>query len=142
MPDVIRDLWPSDVATDVVTPVAILRFQGAQLRKKTKNLLEADVVTEADSGWVVHHFDLVAPALDNYRYRLFSVRHKERIVYPAHIEGTTGAALPPSPTQSKFMDVLGEVLQSNEAKSVIHSLIAESNEVRGDSPERTEPQQA
>ena len=43
----IPDLWPAEVAiTTVLSPLAILRHQAGQLRRKTKNILEAEVLSE------------------------------------------------------------------------------------------------
>lgn len=157
MPDMIPDLWPADVVTTVVTPLAIMRFQAGQLRQRTGNLLQGDIQTEADfdKGWTQHHFELVAPALDHYRYRLFTARHRADLVYPVVVESAciegegegearfpvvtqalqsalkrTGP--PEAATQQEFIELVGNIFRSKKARSVIHSLIARSNDLGGE----------
>jgi hypothetical protein len=129
MPDVIPDLWPEDiVVTHVRTPLAILQHQAAQLREKTKNLLEAEVDTNRVEEHVEYYFELIAPALYRYRYRLFRVRHHQDMVYPALVEGTAPADSGTANTEQEFIELIGKVLRSNKAKAVIQSLIAQSIE--------------
>lgn len=150
MPSAIPDLWPDEVAvTDVLTPSAIMRYQAGQLREKTKSLLEGEVQTAENEGWKLHSFDLLAPALNRYRYRLFSARHRKEMVYPVIVESPCleskatrnalldalgGAAIPlgqsEAATQQEFIDLIGKVLRSDHAKSVIQSLIAQSQDAR------------
>jgi hypothetical protein len=89
MPDVIPDLWPDDLAAPtVLTPLAILKFQAGQLRQRTKGLLEVDIQTQEKTNGnlhLQHSFDLIAPALNRYRYRLFTVEHDEQMVYPVTV---------------------------------------------------------
>lgn len=152
MPDLIPDLWPDDIAvTDVVTPLAIMGYQAGQLRARTQGLLEGEVQTALDDGWTHHYFDLIAPALDRYRYRLFTARHRNEMVYPVIVESVCleeknqGSALlqalknpellgeknggpQEAATQREFIELVGRILRSNHAKSVIQSLIAQSND--------------
>jgi len=82
----IPDLWPTDVTLpDVLSPATLLRYQAGQLRAKTRNLLEAEIETVPGENEVTIEFYVVAPALDRYRYLLFSVRHRPDLVYPATI---------------------------------------------------------
>jgi hypothetical protein len=134
MPDTIPDLWPDEVAvTDVITPLAILNYQASQLRQKTKNLLEAEVSTDhvSKKGYVLHHFELIAPALGRYRYRLFTAGHKDEFVYPVEVKTNEGEEPIEAATQQEFLKVLGQVLWSSRARSVIQSLIAQSNDAHG-----------
>lgn len=134
MPETIPDLWPKEVSVDVVTPLAVLRHQAGLLRKRTNNLLRADVQSERGENEVVHHFELIAPALDHYRYRLFSVRHPFNLVYPSLIEAPEfdePEGYPVASTQGELLDLIKGILQSTRTTSVIHSLIAQINEAHG-----------
>jgi hypothetical protein len=98
----IPDLWPEDIAVDSVTPLAILNAQATKLAEKTKGLLEAEVTTHEEQEPVpqpgvvdvsrplskillVHEFDVIAPALQNYRHRIMSVKHSPELCYPCRI---------------------------------------------------------
>jgi hypothetical protein len=134
----IPDLWPTDVTvTDVLSPATILRYQAGQLRGKTRNLLEAEVETVPGENEVTIEFYVVAPALDRYRYLLFSVKHRPDLVYPATIVAecfnVSGYERPEADGQQEFTKLVGQVLSSRETRSVIHSLIAKSNEGKASS---------
>ena len=87
-----RNLWPEDIAvTDAVAPVSILKEQASLLGNRTRNLVEGSVSRRIDidsfgddSFW--YEFDLVAPALNRYQYRLFSIKHSINF-YPLTITG-------------------------------------------------------
>jgi hypothetical protein len=135
----IPDLWPTDVTVpDVLSPATILRYQAGQLRVKTRNLLEAEIETVPGENEVKIEFYVVAPALDRYRYLLFSVRHDPQLVYPATIVAECLRQIPgPYPKaegQQHFTALIGQVLSSRETRSVIHSLIARSNDAKALSP--------
>jgi len=71
------DLWPQALAVaQTKSPVAILREQASLLRDKTEHEVEAEVeLGESKTQGFIYHFYLVAPTLNNYRFRLFSVVH-------------------------------------------------------------------
>ena len=139
MPDVIPDLWPDDVVlSTVLSPLAILRFQAGQLRQRTKGLLEAEVqMEEKKEGRIQLSFDLIAPALDRYRYRLFTMEHDKQLVYPVRLDlggfcfpGEFGNYLDwvDAASQDEFVRWVAEIFKCERVRSVIHSLIARSND--------------
>lgn len=71
------DLWPETlVSPEVKSPSAILREQASLLGKKTQDKIIADVeLGETKTQEFVYHFYLIAPSLNNYYFRLFSVTH-------------------------------------------------------------------
>src|SRR5208282_1331360 len=73
----VDNLWPEDFGVPKqVPPVTILRTQAALLGQRTKNIVEAEVKTAVSApDEFMHSFNLVAPALDFYTYRLFFVTH-------------------------------------------------------------------
>ena len=116
------DLWPDDIGeTDLVPPVAVLREQAALLGKKTRPLVRARVESSGDGEMLHHTFTLTAPALD-YRLELFTVVHPVSF-YPMMFFWR-GERKDLS-TPEEFMEHLKTVLQSNDTKKVVHSLLAQ-----------------
>lgn len=131
-----RDLWPDDIAVnEVVAPVAILKHQASLLGERTKNLVEG-IVTQrkreyGETGFI-YDFYLVAPALDFYRYRLFSISHTVDF-YPLSIQDIGGPDLDGHASKLKvndeeeFLQALAKVFSSEKTKGIISSLIAQSS---------------
>lgn len=83
----VEDLWPEKLeSAKIRPPVAILKEQASLLGKKTKNVVEGRVASISDIGSdnIEHAFFLAAPALGDYRYRLFTMSHDIRM-YPVNI---------------------------------------------------------
>jgi hypothetical protein len=134
MPNGNEDLWPADVETStIVPPLAILRRQAAALGERTQGLLEGQVETFTKGDEFTQVFYVVAPSLD-YRYKLFEVRHGVE-GYPVYTttEGRrpvfprfgTGPAPLKLDTPDEFVDWLKQVLNSDETKRVIGSLLSQ-----------------
>lgn len=137
----IPNLWSEkDVKVEVLSPLAILQTQAANLETMTKGLIEAEITTLTNErGETLYNLDLVAPALGGYRHRLFGISHKQDMVYPVKFilpsSQNFGSMFPfasqlSAETEAEFLEKLGEVLQSNSVNAVIQSLIARSNEVQ------------
>jgi len=156
MANTIPDLWPTyGLETDVLTPIAILRTQSTLLRQKTQGLLVGEVrVTTSEFGQSILSFDIVAPAINNYRYRLLSVQHTKEAIYPATVSAQgfritenvaaffplSGSRTVVKPVDSKsaysdkqFIDIVQEVLKAPETLALLQSLIVRSNEETSDS---------
>ncbi len=134
-----RDLWPPSFDTVAAenTPVAILREQAMLLEQKTNGLVLAEVRTGSDynSGYLAvsgekanlplsHSFYLIAPALENYRYRLFRVDQAIEL-YPLLIkDGPIGEEEVYS--EERFLEVLRKMFAAEKTQKVIQSLIAQS----------------
>jgi len=148
MPKLRSDLWPPTISgPEVVAPVTILREQAAMLGKKTNGLVLASVRTttrdsltrdektglraltrpghDAGNGneGFIHSFQLVVPALEDYTYTLFRVEHGIEF-YPAefHQPGRMGQR---ADSEEEFIDILREILSSDNTRRVIGSLIAQ-----------------
>lgn len=79
-----QDLWPANITDTTVidSPLSILREQARLLGEKTKNLVKADVGQgTAENQKFVYHFYIIAPTLNNYHYRLFTIEYGVEI-YP------------------------------------------------------------
>ena len=69
------DLWPDFEAEKVKNPKSFLVEQANFLSEKTKNVLLAEVKSKGDiTKKILHSFDIVAPALSNYRFNLFHIQ--------------------------------------------------------------------
>ena len=132
------NLWPENLSTDVLPPLAILRAQAGLLGKITKGILEAEVTSVAKDDVVRHQLDVIAPALDGYRHRLLVVEHESHLVYPAIIDPDSNEA-EFAQTPQNFINRLQTLLNSGQVLSVITSLIARSNEVTAN-PARGAPE--
>ena len=142
MADTIPDLWPtSELESAVLTPIAILRTQATLLGQKTQGLLRGDVRVTNEKGKLLLNFDVVAPAVNNYRFTLLSVRHPRGASYPAtlytqtfvtleKVSASKGAYVPDSETaytDQQFIALVQEVLQAPETIARLQSLIVRSN---------------
>ena len=147
MAEPIPNLWSEEISNDVLPPLAILHAQAALLGEITKGLVEAEVITEFDPTiedgsiqHVQHHVELTAPALNANRYRILTVYHKRELVYPASVEAECfepndyddyeSFAWPEALRQEDFLKIMKTTLRSKKVTSLIHSLIARSNEQR------------
>ena len=139
----IPNLWSQkDVKVEVLSPLAILRTQAANLEQMTQGLIEAEVVTSTgDKGETVYQLDITAPVLGGYRHRLLAVSHQKDMVYPVNFAATPGGVLQnvsphgyraytSAQTEAEFLKNLGEILQSPIINALIQSIIARSNEVQ------------
>jgi hypothetical protein len=144
------DLWPSDIAAQgkAIAPVTILRRQAALLGQKTGNLVEAEVRAtgpEALGGDEFNFsFSFVAPTLNDYRYRLFTISHSHEI-YPVKIFLNSGKRaedriLMSAPvkhflngepfqeveceSESRFLDVLRAIFDAPKTRQIIRALLA------------------
>lgn len=117
-----EDLWPANIAeSNLVTPVAILREQGALLGEKTRQLVRCEVDTQAVGTLLVHHFNVVAPTL-NYRYELFTAQHGVNF-YPLVIRRNNETIS--LKDEAEFKAKLKELLADPHTVNVVHSILAQ-----------------
>lgn len=143
MPVTIPNLWPEEIAVDVITPLALLKTQAGNLTSMTKGVLVADVQTTTADGTISLRLQLVAPALNGFRRTVLTATHNYEQPYPVRIEAAVFEPVPdpeygPDPdepdwrpvawTLQELIDLVKKSLQSREIKSLIQSLIARSNE--------------
>ena len=152
------DLWPEDIDyTETKAPVSILKEQASLLGNKTKNLLKAEVrlcgsvrnnfldkikpVLRTEQSFC-YTFYFVAPTLNNYRYRLFTILHGVQL-YPlgididdsdveAEILKTFEGALSPKDTviahsESEFLETLQKILNADKTKQIMKSILAQTS---------------
>jgi len=142
----IRNLWPTDIeVTSVTPPVTILGQQATMLGNMTKNIILGDVkARESEEYDFSYIFYIVAPALNNYRYKLLTIYHNidlypvtiqvEEDIFnevPKSITRAIGERIPNSifaKSEEQFTEVLKAIFNSSKAKKVISALLAQSTD--------------
>jgi hypothetical protein len=121
-----RDLWPDDIGVSSLrAPVTILREQAGFLSDKTLHIVEGAVRSKtSDDNKFLHAFYLEAPALDRYRFYLFSIEH-DTDFYPLKILSEEGQPVV-AKSEEDFTTQLADLFASEKTKNVVHALIAQS----------------
>ena len=123
-----EDLWGDlPLMENMRTPVGILREQAAILEKRTNGLLLAEVNLKTVSEYFLVKFDIVAPALNNYRYLVLDVEHQIGI-YPLTLRHVSAEKTFECDDENEFEEQLKEILTSDIVRNVIIGLLAQ---VRG-----------
>lgn len=120
------DLWPESFGSiEVEIPLQILRKQAALVGPKTGNIVVGNVLRTLDEeGDFQLSFYLVAPALDNYQYKLFSVWHGIGL-YPVNTMNVRPALK--FKNAEDFKKYLRSTFASKETLNIIRSLIVQSS---------------
>lgn len=142
MPNQSESYWDLDFDfSSEETPRRIMTQQAGFLEKVTQGLLHGYISTRKEylseaveemieGGDLIHDFFIVAPALDNYRYKLFEVTQPITI-YPLRIEN---AAFEGGAMNCKNIDELkkgiAQVLNDQKTKQVIRALIIQSMDLQ------------
>jgi len=139
----IRNLWPTEIeVTSVTPPVTILGQQATMLGSITKNIILGDVkARESEEYDFSYIFYIVAPALNNYRYKLLTIYHNidlypvtvqvEESIYKEVPKRATGERIPNSIfaiSEDEFTKALKAIFNSSKAKKVISALLAQSTD--------------
>jgi hypothetical protein len=127
MPE-IASLWPTDFGeVAVLTPVAVLRQQGAALGQQTQNIVYGRVQTVGDGQLFYQNFSLYCAPL-TYETHLLQVTHGIDL-YPAQVI-VSGEPSPPLTAASpdELKERLKEVFAREKTKKTIASLIAQSKQ--------------
>ena len=148
------DLWPKEFNyTQVKAPVTILKEQAALLGQKTKNLLEAKVLLHTDTGLAnvatgiadqifgdgksksFHYaFYFVAPTLNNYRYRFFTMSYDIQL-YPVFfdvdedlqleiVNGDTKKAVIAN-SEEELIEILRKIFNADKTMRILQSILAQ-----------------
>ena len=120
-----KDLWPDFEAEKIKSPKTFLVEQANHLSEKTKNVLLADVKSSGDiKKKILHSFDIVAPALSNYRFNLFHIRH-EILYYPLEFfeNGKMGVTVK---NEEELVEKMESVFNNDDTKKILSSLYSQS----------------
>jgi hypothetical protein len=144
------DLWPDGIEqTRIRSPVTILREQGSLLGRKTKNLVQGEVLESASTkeNQLVYSFFLVAPALSHYRYKLLTTYHDAGL-YPVQVDVEDGimeevdsqfeieigdnnghltAITLEASSEENFLELLRQIFRSKKVKQVVTGLLSQSD---------------
>jgi hypothetical protein len=118
-----QNLWPTDIVPETEpTPADVLMRQAEELEKATNGRLIGRVEVGSQEEKISLNFVIVAPALDNFQYRLFKVLHGVYPPYPAQIvvDMTDGRD---AANQEEFEAQLSRVLQSAATRKVLGELL-------------------
>ena len=124
-----RDLWPEDLGSTIkeIAPVTILKEQASLLGQRTKNIVKAEVGSSVNpQDYVIDVFYLVAPALNNYKFALFEIRHSIEQLYPVTIASGTLNINVKIATEDELLDKLEQVLSHEKTIRIIESMLAQS----------------
>lgn len=145
----VEDLWPQELeSTKIRPPVSILKEQASLLGQKTKNLVEGLVTITESRENLAYSFYLAAPALNNYRYLLFTMHHDIRM-YPLYIHveqeilkeinpdlydswsGLTADLLAGShnekaDNEAEFLELLKKIFSASKTKQLIGAMLSQS----------------
>jgi len=130
----IQNLWPQDFENvEIVMPKTILIQQAEFLGETTQQVVKGEVATNqvvnnndlSDMG-VIHELNIVAPALQNYKFTLIKVLHNMRQVYPLTLFYKIKDVKVKISSEAEFIDKLGELFSDPETVKIIRTLIAQS----------------
>ena len=110
---------------DLRTPVSILREQATILGDQTNNVLVGDVITTQRGGNIVSEFEIVAPALDNYRVTVLTISH-DMTLYPLLVIRHLGGGNVQCTDETSFKAVLKETLSGKRVHQIVNSLLSQS----------------
>lgn len=128
-----NNLWGEiPVESEIKLPVTILKEQASILSEKTNRILEATVtqLLVSDKDTVAYNFNIIAPALTNYKFKVLSIQYPAVFVYPlivvyqhSVIENWMQEICE---DESHFIEKLGQILSSEIVHRAIAALIAQS----------------
>ena len=138
------NLWPNQIVHQgMKAPVTILKEQAYLLGQMTKNIVEAHVSFNnanqvATESLPFHYlFFIVAPALQNYRYKLFSIEY-DIDIYPIifHLSDDIKKDIPEefvnekgevkAQSEDEFQSILAEIFKGQKTLRVINAMLAQS----------------
>ena len=128
-----KDMW-GEVKEDqtIRTPVIVMREQAILLEKKTNGILIGKVKTKlipfSKNGQVrFASFDIVAPLLGNYSFRLLELNYDIIKIFPINIfPFQAHEAKEECQSIEEFEHALELILSDQETSTVISSLLAQS----------------
>lgn len=131
-----NDLWADIPEVTESSPKELMKEQAAYLKKRTKGLITAEVVTHSFVDTSIPHtsksepsrftemFYLVVPKI-KYRYDLFSVSHPV-LGYPAKFTFDYDELKVTANNEQEFLDILKQILSSNKTSRILAALLAQA----------------
>lgn len=122
----VESFWAVPDVADMRTPLGILREQAAALTKATNGVLVGAVETERRGDDLILKLEIVAPALNDYRYRILNYQQPIGL-YPGELYGHGPNASVVS-DEARFVSAIKLILASEAIKNVLKSLLAQTRD--------------
>lgn len=136
------DLWPLDVKRlGLRTPETVLREQASLLKNKTNGIVLAGLseveISNENAAFLIYHFFLIAPRLEDYRFRLFAASYNYDL-YPVvftldedlrqELKEQLGEWEEPltASEEEELESILRSIFHSKKTRLVIGSLLTQS----------------
>lgn len=123
----LRNLWGEiPQPEEIRTPYTIIREQAALLEEVTDGILQGRVrkVQDEDTKSFTYFLDILAPALDDFVFRVLMIRY-EITLYPVAVKDFVNDMNDECDTEERFVEVLEKILGSDEMKRVISGLMSQ-----------------
>jgi len=121
------NLWPDLEVDTITTPRSILKEQAMFLGKKTKNIVIGEVYSDSkkedEKDLFLNRFYLVAPALANYSYLLFTMQH-DILLYPGTIYYQNRKI--DFNDEEQLIVEIEKIFNDNTTKRILQNLISQS----------------
>lgn len=118
-----KNLWPEFKVEKINLPKNILVEQADFITEMTNKNILGKISTTNQSGSIYHSFRLQVPALQNYTYYLFSVKHDPILIYPLTINWRDSFI--PVPNESEFLTALEQIFKHESTQKVVSSILAQ-----------------
>ncbi len=152
-----ENLWPQDLAANTTrSPLTILKEQASLLGYQTRNIVTAGVsrysvgmrviaggddntkmISRPDSSQFTYAFNIEAPALDNYTYRLFTTTYDVNL-FPVRFTldqdiaselGLSAGESLDAVNEEDFKQKLALILGSQKTRKVINAILSQSTDL-------------
>lgn len=117
------NLWPELNFEMVTTPKSILALQAKYLSEMTKNVLQGEIRSSGNTENISLVFDIVAPAISNYKFQLFIVQHDIKL-YPLKVIHESKSSI--IENEEKFEEKISEIFKSPSTIKIINNLYSQS----------------
>lgn len=120
-----KNLWGElpDVS-DLETPRSILRKQMAALERMSNGLLLGSMeIHPVLSGGLIIYFNIVVPSLNNYTYRLLTIKHP-LVTYPLEFSTRGEDGVKICANLEEFVENLQASLSSKETQEALLNLLS------------------
>lgn len=124
-----QNLWPDFKAETIPSPKKIMMEQALFLKEKTNGRVYAQVVTEdvkyhndGINAAIKLQFQIIVPALGNYRYTLFRIIH-DVDPYPVTISYDNSRDYH-AHTLEEFKEILSKIFNSEDTIKKISTLLS------------------
>jgi hypothetical protein len=128
-----EDLWGNiAVDTELKLPIAVLKAQASLLEEKTGGILKAEISTFKPTGKeaVGYSFNIIAPDLSNYVFKVMTISHPTILLYPVRVIDQTSKSDQTCKTEEEFISNVKQILSSEVVHKAILAMITQSRVAR------------